>query len=104
MVGRLLQLQKPRRVRNQNPGNMTMTPTDWIGSLGVALLLAAFFLNLLGLLHKHSPVYLLMNLTGAAIACLASVLLEYLPFVILEGCWTLVSAYGLLKLGRATKG
>jgi len=74
-----------------------MTLTDWIGFFGVALLLAAFFLNLLGVVQKDSLVYLLLNLVGAAIACLASVLLKYLPFVILEGCWTLVSAYGLLK-------
>ena len=72
--------------------------------LTAILLLAAFFLNLLGVVQKDSLVYLLLNLVGAAIACLASVLLKYLPFVILEGCWTLVSAYGLLKYGRVTGG
>ena len=83
---------------------MPMTLTDWIGFTGVALLLAAFFLNLLGVVQKESLVYLLLNLVGAAIACLASVLLKYLPFVILEGCWTLVSAYGLLKYSRVAGG
>lgn len=76
---------------------MPMTLTDWTGFIGVALLLAAFMLNLLGLIHRDGLTYLLLNLVGAALACLASVLLNYLPFVILEGCWTLVSAYGLLK-------
>lgn len=74
-----------------------MTLTDWTGFIGVALLLAAFMLNLLGLIQRDGLTYLLLNLVGAALACLASVLLNYLPFVILEGCWTLVSAYGLLK-------
>lgn len=76
---------------------MHMTLTDWTGFIGVALLLAAFMLNLLGLIQRDGLTYLLLNLVGAALACLASVLLNYLPFVILEGCWTLVSAYGLLK-------
>ena len=71
--------------------------------MGVALLLAAFFLNLLGMVQKDSLVYLLLNLTGAAMACLASVMLEYMPFVILEGCWTLVSAYGLVKFRQVPK-
>ena len=81
---------------------MHMTLTDWIGFLGVALLLVAFFLNLLGMVQKDSLVYLLLNLAGAALACLASVMLDYLPFVILEGCWTLVSAYGLVKYLQVT--
>jgi hypothetical protein len=36
-----------------------------------------------------------MNVIGAGTACVASVMLRYLPFIILEGCWTLVSAIGL---------
>jgi hypothetical protein len=40
---------------------------------------------------------LLLNVAGAAIACAASVLLKYWPFIILEGCWTIVSAAGLIN-------
>ena len=72
-----------------------MTTIDWIGFIGVTILLVAFFLNLRDLIAKESLLYLLLNLTGAAIACLASVLLNYLPFIILEGSWSLVSLYGL---------
>jgi hypothetical protein len=72
-----------------------MTITDWTGAIGVTLLLVAFFLNLTGKIGKESIVYLFLNVLGAGIACLASVLLRYLPFIILEGCWTLVSAVGL---------
>jgi hypothetical protein len=74
-----------------------MTLTDWTGFLGVTILLAAFFLNLRDIITKDSLVYLLLNLIGAGIACLASVLLDYLPFIILEGCWTLVSLVGLIN-------
>jgi hypothetical protein len=72
-----------------------MTITDWTGAIGVMLLLVAFFLNLTGKIGKESFAYLFMNVLGAGIACLASVLLRYWPFIILEGCWTLVSAVGL---------
>lgn len=73
-----------------------MTSTDWIGFAGVTILLVAYFLNLRGTIKKESVTYLLLNLAGAGIACFASVLLKYLPFVILEGCWAVVSAVGLL--------
>lgn len=72
-----------------------MTLVDWIGSIGVTILLVAFFLNLKGWLDKNGWPYLTMNVVGAGIACMASILLHYWPFIILEGCWTLVSGYGL---------
>jgi hypothetical protein len=74
-----------------------MNATDWIGFIGVTILLLAFFLNLIGKIENESLVYLFMNFIGAGIACLASVLLKYVPFIILEASWTLVSAYGLIK-------
>jgi nicotinamide riboside transporter PnuC len=72
-----------------------MNTTDWIGFIGVTILLVAFFLNLTHKIKQDSLVYLAMNFIGAGIACLASVLLKYVPFIILEGSWTLVSAFGL---------
>jgi hypothetical protein len=74
-----------------------MTATDIIGFIGVTILLIAYFLNLTDKIGKDSLVYLQMNFIGAGLACLASVLMKYLPFIILEGCWTIVSAFGLLK-------
>ncbi len=71
--------------------------TDWTGFIGVAILLAAFFLNLRNIIKKEGLTYLLMNLIGAGIACIASVLLNYMPFIILEGCWTIVSALSLIS-------
>jgi hypothetical protein len=57
----------------------------------------------MGKIKTDSFAYLLLNFFGAGIACLASVLLNYMPFVILEGCWTLVSAVGLVKLATKNK-
>ena len=74
-----------------------MTSTDLIGFIGVAILLIAYFLNLTNKVKKDDFSYLFMNLIGAGTACLASILLHYLPFIILEASWTLVSAIGLLN-------
>ncbi len=74
-----------------------MTLTDWIGFMGVTILLLAYFLNLTDKIKKDGFPYLFLNVMGAGIACLASMLLHYWPFIILEGCWTLVSAFGLLN-------
>lgn len=80
-----------------------MNYIDWTGFIGVTLLLLAFFLNLKDKIKTDSLSYLLLNFMGAGIACLASMLLNYLPFVILEGCWALVSLVGLVKLATKNK-
>jgi hypothetical protein len=77
-----------------------MKLTDWIGFAGVTILLIAFFLNLANKLHKDSFNYILLNIIGAGIACLASVMINYLPFIILEGCWTVVSIGALVNYLR----
>jgi hypothetical protein len=74
-----------------------MTLTDIIGFSGVFLLLTAFFLNLRGLLTLNSKMYLGLNLAGSGLACLASVFLHYVPFIILEGIWALVSLVALIR-------
>lgn len=78
-----------------------MTLTDFIGSVGVGLLLLAFLLQLIGRLPAGSVAYAALNTVGAGLACLASARLPYWPFVVLEGTWTLVS---LGALGRALVG
>lgn len=71
-----------------------------IGSAGVAILLVAFALNLRGRLTTHAPAYLAMNLVGGAMACAASVQIGFLPFVVLEGVWTLVAGVSLIRAIR----
>jgi hypothetical protein len=74
-----------------------MTIVDIIGSTGVAMLLLAFFLNIFDVISKNGHAYIWMNLAGAGLSCYASMLLNYMPFVILEGVWAMVSAVALAK-------
>lgn len=74
-----------------------MTYNDLIGTLGVGLILLAFFFNTVKLVPQEGKLYFVMNIIGAALACYASLLINYWPFVILEGTWTLVSIYGLMR-------
>jgi hypothetical protein len=73
-----------------------MTYTDIIGATGVFILLLAYFLNGKNILPKEHLYYILMNIIGAGLACIASILLHYWPFIILEACWMVVSFYSLL--------
>jgi hypothetical protein len=68
-----------------------MTYNDIIGSIGVGLILLAYYLNTAKLIPPEGMLYFVLNIIGAAIACFASLLISYMPFVILEGTWTLVS-------------
>ena len=77
-----------------------MTYNDIIGSIGVWLILFAYYLNTAKLIPQEGMLYFVLNIIGAAIACFASLLISYMPFVILEGTWTLVSIYGLMKVMR----
>ena len=71
-----------------------------IGSLGVALLLAAFLLNLIDRLRSDSWLYLALNLLGAGLACYSSYLIRFMPFVVLEVTWATVAAVGLVRKAR----
>ena len=75
---------------------MQLTLSDWIGFIGVAILLIAFLLNLLKKISSESLVYILLNIIGAGLSCLASWLINYMPFVILEATWTVVSLFALV--------
>jgi len=63
-------------------------------------MLLAFFLNVTGKLSQESLPYILMNFLGGAVSCFASILINYIPFVILEGSWTLVSLWALIRYFR----
>jgi hypothetical protein len=76
---------------------MQLNLNDWIGLTGVAILLLAYLLNLVGRLDQKSLTYIVLNIVGAGLACLASYLINYFPFVILEATWMLVSLIALRK-------
>lgn len=74
-----------------------MNTVDWLGFVGVFQILLAYVLNIFGKLEKKDLMFILLNLIGASLACLASILMEYMPFIFLEGVWALVSLIALLK-------
>lgn len=74
-----------------------MNLTDIIGTVGVGLILLAYFSNIFSIIQKEGKLFFLLNITGAGLACYASWLIHYWPFVILEATWTVVSVAGLLK-------
>lgn len=81
---------------------MVMNATDWIGFSGVFILLAAYILQLIRKISSGGMIYSMLNFIGAAMACLASVMIDYLPFVILEGVWALVSLWAVLNFFRTS--
>lgn len=74
-----------------------MTFSDWIGSIGVAILLIAFVLILTNKISKSGMTYLFMNFIGSLLAGIASYLIHYIPFIILEAAWMLASLFGIWK-------
>ena len=76
------------------------TLADVVGSTGVAILLVAFFLNLFGRLSRSSRQYAAMNALGAGLACWASWLIAFFPFVLLEGTWAAFALFALLRPRR----
>lgn len=75
-----------------------MLISDYIGSFGVFIILLAYFLNAFVFKNKNSFIFYLMNVVGSSIACYASYLIQYFPFVILEACWSIISCVALLKV------
>lgn len=78
--------------------NMHFNINDLLGFTGVAILLAAYLLHQVNKLSKDGFTYILMNITGAGLACFASWLINYVPFIILEATWTVVSIASLVRL------
>lgn len=74
-----------------------MNYSDIVGIIGVGLILLAYFCSIFGWMSSKSRVFFLLNIAGAGLACYASWLINYWPFVILEGTWFLVSVIGLAK-------
>lgn len=82
---------------------MAMSLTDMIGFTGVFIILIAYFLNIYQYLDEKSVWFLLMNCIGSLLAFTASWLINYLPFMILEGVWLLVSLVALVDVIRKVK-
>ncbi len=65
--------------------------------VGALLILAGYALAQFGVLDQHSRTYLWLNLVGAGGLTILAWHEEQWGFLLLEGVWTLVSAWGLVR-------
>jgi hypothetical protein len=75
-----------------------MSYNDIIGTVGVGLVLLAYFLNTFKLVPENGRLFFVLNIIGGALSCYAAILLIFWPFIILEAIWTVVSVIGLIKV------
>ncbi len=69
--------------------------------VGAVLILIAFTAVQLDRMRPDSRVYLALNLVGSAILAVLALLGSQWGFVLLEGVWAVVSAWGLAATLRA---
>jgi hypothetical protein len=69
--------------------------------IGALLILVAFAAVQFGRMDPSSRLYLTLNLVGSAILAGLAWLTSQWGFLLLEGVWAIVSAWGLLRSGRA---
>jgi hypothetical protein len=74
---------------------MTYTLPDFIGNVGVALIILAYFGLLSGRLRSSGVVYSLANLAGASLILISLRYTFNLSSFIIELFWIAISLYGL---------
>ena len=74
-----------------------MSSSEWVATFGVSLLLLAYLLDITDKIEDDSPWFFGLNMIGAGMASGAAWMIPFWPFVVLEGVWSLVSAFALFK-------
>ena len=67
---------------------------DLIATLGIGLILMAYFLNTVNLL-KDRKLFFVLNVIGAAMACYSYWLIGFMPFVILQAASATVALFAV---------
>ena len=71
-----------------------------ISIAGAVLMLGAYAAHQMERLGRDTYAYQLMNLIGAAALTAAAMATKQAGLILVEGAWTLISVFGLLKLMR----
>ena len=72
--------------------------------VGALLILAAFVLAQVRRLDPHAYPYLVLNLLGSALLAVLAYVDQQWGFLLLEGVWAVVSAWGLVARVRGRGG
>jgi hypothetical protein len=75
-----------------------MSLANWLGTIGVSILLLAYVLDLLNVTVDDGLPHLSMNFIGASLACASAYLIWFKPFIVLEGIWAAVSLVAALRI------
>ncbi|TXN36281.1 hypothetical protein FVB32_11575 [Flagellimonas hymeniacidonis] len=74
-----------------------MNLADWIGFWGVLQILLAYFLNVSGRVGTKDLLFKALNFSGALMAFIASYVLRFWPFMLLEAIWCIISFISLIQ-------
>ena len=82
---------------------MNLAWFDWVGLVGTAMILVAFFLLQAGRLDGNGIPYQLLNLFGAS-GVLVSLLGTFnVSVFLLEATWVAISGYGIWRTSRLSR-
>ncbi len=76
---------------------------DFVGNIGVALIIVTYFLLQLGKMKSTSFSYSLMNAIGAALVILSLFNRFNLSAFIVEAFWLIISIVGLIRFANSKK-
>ena len=99
----LLRDHPASRVRSERPPSPGRSRVDQVLQVGGALMiLAAYMAAQFRVLDQRSYPYLLLNLFGSALLGILAYYAVQWGFVLLEGVWAIVSAWGLFQRARGS--
>jgi hypothetical protein len=68
-----------------------------ISIIGAVVILAAYALQHAKKVHAETAAYLALNLIGGVLLCVTAVANRQYGFIMLEGSWAVLSAWGLVR-------
>ncbi len=71
--------------------------------IGAILILSAYGAHQMKRMQAEGQAYQSLNMFGGLLLCVAAVADRQIGFIMLEGTWTVISAWGLWKVHQATR-